>query len=56
MAEGDAPVIDPDGLHDPRGFGYSHIARLPGGLVLVAGQFASDADGHVGHWPTAVGR
>ena len=39
--------INPDGLHDPRGFGYSHVVRLPGGLVLIAGQYASDADGHV---------
>jgi enamine deaminase RidA (YjgF/YER057c/UK114 family) len=40
-------IINPDGLHDPRGFGYSHVARAPGGLVFIAGQYASDANGHV---------
>ncbi|WP_017592875.1 RidA family protein [Nocardiopsis potens] len=43
-----APAIsNPDGLHDPTGFGYSHIAEVSGGLVLIAGQYASDAEGGV---------
>ena len=39
----------PDGLHDPVPFGYSHTAVVPAGrdLVLVAGQYASDATGAV---------
>ncbi|MFC9970456.1 RidA family protein [Spirillospora sp. NPDC127200] len=40
-------IINPAGLHDPTGFGYSHIARAPGGLVFVAGQYASDDQGGV---------
>jgi enamine deaminase RidA (YjgF/YER057c/UK114 family) len=40
-------IINPEGLHNPVGFGYSHVARTSGDLVLVAGQYASDADGHV---------
>lgn len=40
-------ITNPEGLHDPTGFGYSHIARTSGELVFVAGQYASDGDGHV---------
>jgi enamine deaminase RidA (YjgF/YER057c/UK114 family) len=40
-------IINPDSLHDPVGFGYSHIARATGELVLVAGQYASGPDGQV---------
>jgi enamine deaminase RidA (YjgF/YER057c/UK114 family) len=40
-------IINPDGLHDPTGFGYSHVARTSGDLVFIAGQYASDDDGHV---------
>ncbi|MFC7446625.1 RidA family protein [Rhodococcus daqingensis] len=40
-------VINPEGLHDPSGFGYSHVARTRGDLVFIAGQYASDGDGHV---------
>ncbi|MFC5817001.1 RidA family protein [Nonomuraea harbinensis] len=40
-------IINPDTLHDPTGFGYSHIARASGDLVLIAGQYASGPDGHV---------
>lgn len=40
-------IINPDGLHDPTGFGYSHVAVTVGDLVFIAGQYASDADGHV---------
>lgn len=36
-------IINPAALHDPVGFGYSHIARTAGGLVFIAGQYASDA-------------
>ncbi|HEY8581361.1 MAG TPA: Rid family hydrolase [Capillimicrobium sp.] len=42
-------IVNPDGLHDPRPFGYSHTATVPAGaeLVLVAGQYGSGADGAV---------
>lgn len=40
-------ILNPDGLHDPTGFGYSHVALTAGGLVFIAGQYASDADGQV---------
>lgn len=40
-------IVNPPELHDPTAFGYSHVARVPAGeLVLVAGQYASDRDGH----------
>ncbi|MDT0329373.1 RidA family protein [Nocardiopsis lambiniae] len=39
-------VINPATLHDPVGFGYSHLASTEG-FVFVAGQYASDADGGV---------
>jgi enamine deaminase RidA (YjgF/YER057c/UK114 family) len=42
-------IVNPDGLHDPVPFGYSHTAAVPAGtdLVLVAGQYGSDSDGGV---------
>jgi enamine deaminase RidA (YjgF/YER057c/UK114 family) len=42
-------IVNPDGLHDPVPFGYSHTAAIPAGaeLVLVSGQYGSDADGAV---------
>lgn len=42
-------IVNPDGLHDPTPFGYSHTAAVPAGteLVLVSGQYGSDADGAV---------
>ncbi|MGP3937526.1 RidA family protein [Nonomuraea sp. KM88] len=40
-------IINPESLHNPVGFGYSHIARASGDLVFIAGQYASDGDGHV---------
>ncbi|MEE1819920.1 RidA family protein [Streptomyces sp. SP18ES09] len=42
-------LVNPDGLHDPVPFGYSHTAAVPGGsdLVLVAGQYGSGPDGEV---------
>jgi enamine deaminase RidA (YjgF/YER057c/UK114 family) len=44
-------LTNPAGLHHPVGFGYSHVAAVTStDLVLVAGQYASDADGSV---PTA---
>ncbi|PXX61460.1 enamine deaminase RidA (YjgF/YER057c/UK114 family) [Nocardia tenerifensis] len=39
-------ISNPVGLHDPTGFGYSHVARVSGELVLVAGQYDSDGEGH----------
>ncbi|APE33533.1 endoribonuclease L-PSP [Nocardia mangyaensis] len=39
-------ISNPAELHDPTGFGYSHLARVSGELVLIAGQYDSDADGH----------
>ena len=40
---------NPSDLHDPTPFGYSHTAAVPAGaaLVLVSGQYGSDADGGV---------
>jgi enamine deaminase RidA (YjgF/YER057c/UK114 family) len=42
-------IVNPDGLHDPVPFGYSHTATIPAGteLVFVAGQYGSSADGEV---------
>lgn len=42
-------VQNPDGLHNPTSFGYSHTARVPAGseLVFVSGQYASDPQGAV---------
>lgn len=42
-------IVNPDGLHDPIPFGYSHTAAVPAGseLVFVAGQYGSDATGAV---------
>jgi enamine deaminase RidA (YjgF/YER057c/UK114 family) len=42
-------LVNPDGLHDPIPFGYSHTATIPAGtaLVLVAGQYGSSTDGAV---------
>lgn len=42
-------IVNPSSLHDPTGYGYSHLARVPADseLVLVAGQYASGDDGHV---------
>lgn len=42
-------IVNPETLHDPVPFGYSHTARVPAGaeLVLVAGQYGSGPDGAV---------
>ncbi|WP_158841749.1 RidA family protein [Saccharothrix deserti] len=40
-------LSNPDDLHDPTGYGYSHLAATTGDLVFVAGQYGSDHDGHV---------
>ncbi|WP_230591965.1 RidA family protein [Rhodococcoides fascians] len=42
-------IINPDGLHNPVPFGYSHTVSIPAGaeLVLVSGQYGSGADGMV---------
>lgn len=44
-----ATISNPSTLHDPTVFGYSHVAEVPAGAstVLVAGQYASGADGAV---------
>ncbi|MFD6070156.1 MULTISPECIES: RidA family protein [Amycolatopsis] len=49
-------IINPAGLHDPVGFGYSHIATTAGELVFIAGQYASDGSGQVtsGDFPEQV--
>ncbi|MFG1792962.1 RidA family protein [Nocardia sp. NPDC049149] len=39
-------ISNPPELHDPTGFGYSHVARVSGELVFIAGQYDSDAEGH----------
>ncbi|SDE43184.1 Enamine deaminase RidA, house cleaning of reactive enamine intermediates, YjgF/YER057c/UK114 family [Glycomyces harbinensis] len=42
-------MVNPEGLHDPVPFGYSHTAAVSAGtdLVLVAGQYGSGPDGAV---------
>jgi enamine deaminase RidA (YjgF/YER057c/UK114 family) len=42
-------IGNPDGLHNPVPFGYSHTAAIPAGteLVLVSGQYGSNTDGAV---------
>jgi enamine deaminase RidA (YjgF/YER057c/UK114 family) len=41
-------LTNPAALHDPVGFGYSHLAGAPRpDLVFVAGQYASAPDGGV---------
>lgn len=39
-------ITNPAALHDPVGFGYSHVARVSGELVFIAGQYDSDEHGH----------
>ncbi|TWD74967.1 enamine deaminase RidA (YjgF/YER057c/UK114 family) [Kribbella amoyensis] len=39
-------ITNPETLHDPVPFGYSHVAEV-GDLVFVAGQYASGPDGLV---------
>jgi enamine deaminase RidA (YjgF/YER057c/UK114 family) len=42
-------IVNPEGLHNPIPFGYSHTVKIPAGaeLVLVAGQYGSNVDGAV---------
>ncbi|MCC3764216.1 RidA family protein [Glycomyces sp. TRM65418] len=42
-------IVNPEQLHDPVPFGYSHTAAVSAGaeLVLVAGQYGSGPDGAV---------
>ncbi|QBI55024.1 Endoribonuclease L-PSP [Streptomonospora litoralis] len=40
-------LVNPDELHDPRTFGYSHIALAVGETVHIAGQYASGGEGAV---------
>jgi enamine deaminase RidA (YjgF/YER057c/UK114 family) len=62
-----ATIVNPAGLHDPVPFGYSHVVDS-GALVVVAGQYGSDAEGRpaseefatqveiaFGHLATALG-
>ncbi|MFE9749985.1 RidA family protein [Saccharothrix saharensis] len=38
-------LTNPDGLPDPTGYGYSHVAATTGDPVFVAGQYGCDTDG-----------
>ena len=42
-------IVNPNGLHDPAPFGYSHTVAIPSDteLILVAGQYGSDLNGTV---------
>ncbi|MFD9338078.1 RidA family protein [Streptomyces sp. NPDC060028] len=40
-------ITNPAGLHDPTGHGYGHAVSAPGVQVFIAGQYGSDASGHV---------
>jgi len=42
-------IINPADLHDPTPFGYSHTAAIAAGseLILISGQYGSDANGGV---------
>ncbi|MEU4766200.1 Rid family hydrolase [Actinosynnema sp. NPDC023794] len=40
-------LSNPDELHDPTGYGYSHVAATSGDPVFIAGQYGSDPDGRV---------
>ncbi|ASO20425.1 enamine deaminase RidA (YjgF/YER057c/UK114 family) [Actinoalloteichus hoggarensis] len=41
-------VINPAALHDPVPYGYSHLVDTgAAGLIVVAGQYAADADGRL---------
>jgi enamine deaminase RidA (YjgF/YER057c/UK114 family) len=41
-------IVNPAELHDPTGFGYSHVVAATGArdLVFIAGQYGSDETGH----------
>ncbi|MEV0440879.1 RidA family protein [Streptomyces spectabilis] len=45
MTDDARTITNPDTLHDPTPFGYSHAASAPGELVFIGGQYASDATG-----------
>ncbi|WP_309112459.1 Rid family hydrolase [Saccharothrix sp.] len=41
-------ITNPEGLHDPVPFGYSHVVAAPATeVVFIAGQYASGPDGRV---------
>ncbi|MFI5861108.1 RidA family protein [Streptomyces sp. NPDC051546] len=40
-------ITNPAELHDPTGYGYSHVVSAPGEQVFIAGQYGSDPAGHV---------
>ncbi|MEU3959423.1 Rid family hydrolase [Streptomyces buecherae] len=45
MSTDQRSITNPDTLHDPAPFGYSHAVSAPGELVFIGGQYASDATG-----------
>ncbi|MDQ8702938.1 RidA family protein [Streptomyces sp. LHD-70] len=47
MTKDHRTLTNPPTLHDPTPFGYSHAVSAPGELVLIGGQYASDATGAV---------
>ncbi|WP_199550871.1 RidA family protein [Streptomyces sp. N35] len=40
-------LLNPSALHDPTGYGYTHVAAAAGRQVFIAGQYASDETGAV---------
>ncbi|WP_284577080.1 RidA family protein [Streptomyces sp. 2P-4] len=40
-------ITNPAELHDPTGFGYSHVVSALGEQVFIAGQYGSDETGDV---------
>ncbi|MER7175330.1 RidA family protein [Streptomyces mesophilus] len=40
-------LLNPSALHDPTGYGYTHVAAAAGRQVFIAGQYASDGTGAV---------
>ncbi|SDK52430.1 RidA family protein [Streptomyces indicus] len=40
-------LVNPPALHDPSGYGYTHVATAPGQPVYIAGQYGSDPSGAV---------
>ncbi|MBV1935235.1 RidA family protein [Streptomyces sp. BV286] len=45
MTSDQRTITNPPALHDPTPFGYSHAVSAPGELVVIGGQYASDATG-----------
>ena len=40
-------ITNPEGLHDPSNFGYSHVVSTSGDLVFIAGQVGVNPDAEV---------